>query len=139
MNCIFKDMVCVRGGKSHDDCRRCRNVPDFSNEDLEARYLCAIGGYRENDKKRYGSLEHKEPTWLKILIKKYDGFLHIPCSDHQRYLKDRVILEPYSASDMQIKDLIKFCNENGLEFAIDGDSAWFPGRTFRIIITRKDA
>lgn len=138
MKCIFTDSLCVRGGDSHDDCRRCRNVPAMSNHsDLENRYLCAIAGMREKETKYHGSISRKPPAWLTAIIKKNRGMGdYIPCTDHRRYLNTLVINEPYNAHMEDMRALIKFCDENGLSFRIDGESAHFPGRCFRILMTK---
>ena len=65
-----------------------------------------------------------------------------PCKDHQRFYKGRsqpMIYEshPYSVSMKDIKDLIDWCEENGLEFSIDGYSPWFPMNTIRISLYKK--
>jgi len=141
MKCIFKDTLCVRVGGGHDDCRRCRNVPDmtmvFNESVMEHRYLCAIAGKREKEVKYHGSISGKKPAWLTALVKKDKGMRDcIPCTDHRRYLDPMVINEPYRVHMEEIRSLIKFCDENGLSFSIDGQSAHFPGRCFRILITK---
>ncbi len=138
MKCIFNDELCVRGGFSHDDCRKCRLAPDMiAHGDIEYRCLCAVGGQREKQTKYYGSSERKKPRWLKDIIKKNDGLGDfIPCTDHRRYLDSLVINEPYNIHMSDVKKLIKYCEENDLSFTIDGDSAHFPGGCFRILITK---
>ena len=64
--------------------------------------------------------------------------------DHPYGIKDRdtgkehVILEPYGISFEAIKKLIEQCDDNGLEFRIDGNSVHFTGWTIRIDISEKD-
>lgn len=139
MNCIFKPEECVYSMRdSHDDCRKCKNVPDMDIEsEVENRLLSSVAGQREKQKQQYGSVKAKDPKWVKALIKKNRGMGdHIPCTDHRRNLNEMVINEPYDVHMEAIKKLIVFCEENGLSFMIDGRSAHFPGKCFRILITK---
>lgn len=137
MKCIFKDTTCPRP-ESHDACRTCKNAPQYKDieSNIEMKCLCAVAGNRDRQKKYFGSRDGKKPVWLSKLDKRYDHDLEIPCEDHRRYLDNMVILEPYDVDISEIKDLVKFCDENGLYFIIDGNSAHLPGRTFRITITK---
>ncbi len=142
MKCIFKDELCQTteqpGGRTHDDCRNCKNVPNMvcgEEDDLESKYLCAVAGQRERQKKYYGSFDAKTPAWFDKLLR--TELEQLPCADHIRYLKNSVISEPYSVCQEEIEKLIKYCKKHNLEFIIDGDAAWFPGRTFRIQIFKK--
>lgn len=138
MKCVFKDIDCARGGRSHDDCRRCRHAPYMTAHDsTEMHILCAVAGQREKQKKCYGYFSSAQPRWLKAIIKKNDGYGdNIPCTDHRRYLDQQVINEPYNVDMSEMKELIEFCEKENLSFMIDGDSVHFPGRCFRIIITK---
>jgi len=62
----------------------------------------------------------------------------IPGSDHcSEWQKDGqtiiVVSQPYSLGYQDIKDTVKFCEENELEANIEASSSWhFPGRTINI-------
>ena len=45
-----------------------------------------------------------------------------------------LVSEPYHLTMKDVKELIKFCEENGLNFYIDGLSFHYPGHTLRIVI-----
>ena len=45
-----------------------------------------------------------------------------------------LVSEPYHLTMKDVKELIKFCEENGLNFYIDGLSQHYPGHTLRIVI-----
>lgn len=139
MKCLFEQSKdCIRIGGGHDDCRRCKRVPDFENNDTEERYLCAIAGKRESQKEYYGIINGKDPKWLTDLLKKYHGIMGIEnCFDHRRTLKTLVISEPYDLDMDDFRKLIQFCDDNNLHFSVDGSSAWFPGKTFRVLLSTK--
>ncbi len=143
--CIFTQKNCE---DDHDKCRSCNEVPVMNskagfNTDtlLEDRILCAIAGRRNKNKEEYGSYSHagmpfkKLPAWFeKIINNKHYEF---PCYDHVRYYsKDSIILEPYNVSMNEIYELINICKENNLSFCVDGNSAHFPAKTFRIVIKK---
>lgn len=140
MKCVFKDSNCIKSG-GHDDCRNCRNVPEMElpEDPIEFRVLCSIAGKRDKLKAEYGSVLSKVPQWVKTLSKRNNGMGDgIPCTDHRRYLGEKVINEPYNISMDEVKDLIIYCESNNLTFRIDGDSAHLPGRCIRIIMSKKD-
>lgn len=138
MKCVFRDEDCIRKGESHDECRHCRYVPTMVLEnDVEMRCLSAVAGQREKQLEFYGSVSGKVPKWVKAIIKNNEGLGDfIPCTDHRKYLKEMVVNEPYNVHMDKLKELITFCDENGLSFIIDGNSVHFPGRCIRILITK---
>lgn len=75
------------------------------------------------------------PEWYCDTLMK--EFVNIPCMDHGRVVKYNgtsiIISEPYNSTMSDMKELIKFCEQRSLDFIIDGDSAHFPGRCYRII------
>lgn len=77
------------------------------------------------------------PQWYCDTLMK--EFVNIPCMDHARVVKfenggsPQIISEPYNSTMADMKELIQFCEQRGLDFQIDGDSAHFPGRCYRII------
>jgi hypothetical protein len=68
----------------------------------------------------------------------FNKMAHLNIVDHPKITKDKITLEPYTASIYDIDELVKFCQENDLEFGIRGDSPYYPGHTFRIEIVRKN-
>jgi len=63
--------------------------------------------------------------------------------DHSSGIKlydDRkaVMTEPYGLGMREMKELVNFCEEHGLDFSIDGESTHFPGRTFRVLIFERE-
>lgn len=140
--CIFKDAACIYGyNDSHDDCRRCRNVPNMDIESgIEKRLLCSVAGKRELQKKYFGSIGDEYPSWFEDIIKQ-TGYLEprlSNCLDHKRILGGKAVVgEPYNLNISDFKDLISFCEEHNLTFTIDGMSAHFPGRCFRVIIAKR--
>jgi hypothetical protein len=80
----------------------------------------------------------KIPHWLKRLEKpplfsiEAQGGFH---ADHTYYSQDGAyISEPYNMSMKDFENLAGFCREHGLTFMVHGESGWFPGHTFRVII-----
>jgi hypothetical protein len=61
-----------------------------------------------------------------------------PCADHV-YVRSNgnLISEPYNVSMTDMRDLISFCEENGLEFSISGDAIHHPS-CIRIEIKPKE-
>lgn len=138
MKCLFyKDIICCHPDTNHDVCRHCEHVPDMDrvHSVTEMRLLRAISGKRDDYPDRYGSISSDEPEWIEDLLKK--RIFNIPCMDHRRYLDNMLISEPYDVHMGEMRELIEFCDEHGLTFTIDGDSAHFPGRCFRILIVKK--
>ena len=136
--CFIKNANCKK--TDHDACRQCKNAPEMTIEDeTESRFLCVVAGQREKQPKYYGVSGGNDPAWFKRLLKKYDGTLGIEdCLDHRRMAGKVVVSEPYNLCMDDIAKLIRFCELNNLTFTIDGDSAHFPGRCFRILISKKD-
>jgi hypothetical protein len=140
MKCLFKDIMCISSNNSYDDCRGCQNVPEMSlGTELERGYLCAIAGQREKEKEYFGDPGlGNDPKWFTELLKKYEGKMGIEgCFDHIRTLEQAIISEPYDLPMEEFIKLIKFCDENGLRFTVDGKSAHYPGRCFRIVISKQ--
>jgi len=140
MKCLFNDEKCYAQNNSHDACRKCKNVPNMDGPEgvVEMRFLCAVAGKRDLKPKQYGSITAKRPMWFEDILNN-NPYNSIPCTDHRRYRDGIVINEPYSVHMESIKKLIIYCEKNGLTFTIDGDSAHFPGRCFRILIVKKSA
>jgi len=81
---------------------------------------------------------NRKPKWYLRLLRK-NPFLKIPCADHTKFTKDGcVVLEPYNRGKGEFRDLISFCDKNGLNFLVSGESIHYPGHTFRIKIFEKD-
>ena len=118
--------------------------------DVAHRVMASILGYGfiqiEKEHYRFGHF------WLfrRMLRDRFiKGILHPPkllgrYVDHYYGIKNRengrehVILEPYGISFDDIKELVKQCDDNGLEFRIDGNSIHFAGWTIRIDISEKN-
>lgn len=138
MKCHFEDIECIHPDDSHDVCRRCSKVPDMGevHSVTEMRLLCSVAGKRDKQIKWYGNKHGNIPKWLEDLQK--NNIFNIPCTDHMRHLGDVVINEPYDVHMEDMRQLIDFCDKQGLTFTVDGDSAHFPGRCFRICIVHKE-
>ena len=109
-------------------------APSVGRDD-ERKDLIRIGGQRSLRTQCYGSRLVSLPTWLEELEIKLKGNIPIEkCIDHVRVRGDVFISEPYSIDMDDMRTLIDFCDEHGLHFTIDGDAAWYPGRTFRITL-----
>jgi hypothetical protein len=68
---------------------------------------------------------------------------HLPVSDHDSlWLKDGkpyvYVMQPYSASDLQLEKLIQICKKNNLTFWIDAHSFYSPAGTISIKLYQKD-
>lgn len=142
MKCVFMDGECIYPrDNDHDRCRNCRYVSDMiceNNLEMQYKYLCGIAGQRDKCEECYGSIGNEEPDWLMQIIERTHGVTGVEtCFDHVRGLGTLVISEPYRIHMEDFRNLIKFCDENNLSFTVDGNAAWFPGRTFRILLTKK--
>jgi hypothetical protein len=82
--------------------------------------------------------EYRFPRWLEKLLDRHEGWAgsNNRMFDHLRHIRKIAFVEPYGASDKEIAFLVAFCTEKNLRFAITGNSAHYPGRTFRIVIWR---
>ena len=138
MKCIFTGKECSQLPHEHDKCRECRHVPNMvcvNNIETQYRYLCAIAGQRDKCKKYYGKLHGRDPAWFTRILEKQHYTTGIEqCMDHSRSLGKLLVSEPYHLDIDDFRTLIRFCDEHGLAFRVDGNAAWFPGRTFRILI-----
>jgi hypothetical protein len=107
--------------------------------ETQYKYLCGIAGQRDKCEEHYGDIGNEEPEWLMQIIEKTHGRTGVEtCFDHVRILdKKLVISEPYNLHMEDFRNMIKFCDDNNLSFVVDGNAAWFPGRTFRILLTKK--
>ena len=140
--CVFANRNCIHPHDEHDGCRNCKYVPDMICEndiEVQYKYLCGIAGQRDKCEEYYGSIGSESPDWFMEIIKATHGQTGVEtCFDHVRTLnKKLVVSEPYDLHIEDFRNLIKFCDDNNLSFVVDGDAAWFPGRTFRIIFTKK--
>jgi hypothetical protein len=66
---------------------------------------------------------------------------YLPHSDHPYYLNRNgvpvaLVSEPYNLGQDQIKNIISFCDTNGIDFHIDNEGSWFPGRTLRMVFKK---
>jgi len=71
------------------------------------------------------------------------GCIFPPGSDHhemwQRDGKHVIYTcHPYNLSDSEMEELVKFCDEYGLECTITGGSWYFPTRTLLMLLRRKN-
>ena len=110
-------------------------VAEATNDEIED-ILRAIG-------KRWQKKEHKYFNGLgHPFNKNRNDCFDIPCSDHWCPMKindeKMCTMEPYQSSMVEVKALISFCEKHDLTFMIDGESAHFPGMTYRIIVKELD-
>jgi hypothetical protein len=96
-----------------------------------------------------------EPNWLRAYFAKkesqgrksvvidsislgfpVDGLFFAKEKGQEKNLSDDLILvsEPVSMVKEDFSDLIKFCEDNGLDFYVDGFNARQPGRSFRVSV-----
>lgn len=72
----------------------------------------------------------------KGMVKEFGSFSP-PFSDHLRKFvfekKLWFLSSNYSLNLEMLKDIIKSCEENNIDFRIDGNSSYFPGRTIRML------
>ena len=52
--------------------------------------------------------------------------------------KEYFISEPYNIDLFGLKELIKFCEDNNVNCMIDGESSYNTGRTFRLMLNKKE-
>lgn len=119
--------------------------------DVAHRVMASVLGYgfaqMEKEHYRFGRFG----LFRRMLLGSYRKGIRSPPKisgsyvDHHYGLKSRaeggeeyIVLEPYSISFENIKQLVKQCDDNGLEFVISGDSKHFTGWTIRIEISEKD-
>ncbi len=110
-------------------------------EDLMSAALATIADRR--DKKRAKqSNQSQGPWWLLGRRPPDPAHTQAPGDDHTYSLRlrkgDRLcyISEPYNLSLGQIKEMIAFAEQWGLDFVLDGKSRWYPGWTLRVVWTR---
>ncbi len=60
------------------------------------------------------------------------------CSKETYEKKTALISEPYDLSLEDLKELIKYCEDNNLTATLDGKSSYFPGRTLRLKLMKKE-
>ena len=103
--------------------------------DME-RVLAALLGYEKRVFLKENGVGKYTETTPKIL-----NDLPEDIADHTKTLLTRkgnfAVAEPYQLSLDDLKELIKFCDENNLGCAIDGDSVHFTGHTVRIKFYKK--
>ena len=128
-------------------------VEELINEEgfeVAHRVMASILGYgfaqMEKERYRFGHFGLLRRMLRDRFIK---GILH-PARLSGRYVdhyygtksredgREHVILEPYGISFDDIKELVKQCDDNGLEFRIGGNSIHFAGWTIRIDIFEKN-
>lgn len=119
--------------------------------DVAHRVMASILGYgftqMEKERYRFGHFG----LFRRMLSDKYRKGTRSPPKlsgsyvDHYYCIKSRakegkeyIVLEPYGISFEGIKELVKQCDDNGLEFAILGNSIHFTGWTIKIEIYEKD-
>jgi hypothetical protein len=157
--CMFNDdIVCKNtsdGFSSYNQnkmpyCRECGHLPDLSkitvwkctrheSRDLEYALLIAIGSSRQKNEK---NVKFSKCEWWTKDDPENGPDRRIPGEDHTHFVEYPsggvcVHTEPYNMHMDDMKKLISFCETYGYTFRIDGESSHFPGRCFRIIITKK--
>jgi hypothetical protein len=65
-----------------------------------------------------------------------EGIEHASFWEHQGQIT-YLTSEPYSISKDDLKSLIEHCDEHDIDFRLDGDTIYYPGRTFRIIFWKE--
>ncbi len=65
----------------------------------------------------------------------------LPAADHlSEWIQDgktiAITSQPYGCSWQSLREIVAYCNENGLEAEIEAGSWWFPGRTVLITFTK---
>ena len=81
-----------------------------------------IGKYTETTPKMLKSLREDIADHTKTLLTKNRSF---------------AVAEPYELDLEDLKELVKFCDENSIGCSIDGDSVHFTGKTIRIRFYKK--
>jgi hypothetical protein len=74
----------------------------------------------------------QKPGFLKKLSLPFNLGEHMRCYD-----KDEVTFHPYKAEMDDFQELIDNCKKVGLTFTVTGESEYFPGHSFKLIIKRK--
>ena len=81
----------------------------------------------------------RRPAWHNRLLRgKFQGLF--PCFewyDPVGSVGDRLTAKPYGLSSDDVRELMKFCDENQLDFHIGAISQWYPTRTVCIEIWPK--
>jgi len=93
------------------------------------RWVAEIGQRIEDEERKYYGKIVKEAGYNYILEHCY--------FDHAFFKNTAYINEPYEMSMEGLKRLLAFCEKHGLYCYIRGESKHFPGRTFRIVITKR--
>jgi hypothetical protein len=118
--------------------------------DVAHRVMASVLGYgfsqREKEGYRYGHFG----LFRRMLLPRHRNGTNYPPRisgrhyvDHYYGIKDKttgseyIILEPYGITSEDLKQLIRECDDNKLEFTISGDSIHFTGWTIKIKIGEK--
>ena len=117
--------------------------------DVAHRVMASVLGYgfsqEEKERYRYGHFG----LFRRMLLPRHRNGTNYPPRisgnyvDHYYGIKDKttgseyIILEPYGITSEDLKQLIRECDDNKLEFTISGDSIHFTGWTIKIKIGEK--
>lgn len=81
------------------------------------------------------------PPWFSKLVRgKYQGaFPSFDWADHLGSVGDHLTAEPYGLGAHDVRELMKFCDENQLDFHVGAICGWYPTRTVLIEIWPRDS
>ncbi|EEG78368.1 hypothetical protein [Dethiobacter alkaliphilus] len=123
-----------------DSLKRC------SEAGIDPEQLFATVTSKERKKawaEKHGLTESRGATTLKKFLGKDPGRKYPPGADHKSiWNKDgkpyAYVMQPYSLGWTDLKALVDFCEQHGLDMSMDAQSSWdYPGRTMLIVLTKK--